>query len=176
MIRGSREIEEALLKHLGVKRNEVTKDGMFSVGEMECMARAGIEEVHFLSFNPTDKKTALTYLDQQGKMHRVSKGPPYLVGILITYKIGYLLAEFESGNTAHSLRILQVETGKLILLGLAGSEQIEKIGKQPIQNDYGNVNYAYGAAVKPYIKWPASMATSFTYRGSMGYVPAIRCP
>ncbi|KAK9115209.1 hypothetical protein Syun_022006 [Stephania yunnanensis] len=60
MIRGSREIEEALLKHLGVKRNEVTKDGLFSVGEMECMARAGIEEVHFLSFNPTDKKTALT--------------------------------------------------------------------------------------------------------------------
>ncbi|RWV94642.1 hypothetical protein GW17_00042797 [Ensete ventricosum] len=38
MIRGSREIEDALLKHLGVKRNEVTKDGMFSVGEMECMA------------------------------------------------------------------------------------------------------------------------------------------
>ncbi|GMP90803.1 hypothetical protein CsSME_00041772 [Camellia sinensis var. sinensis] len=37
MIRGSREIEDALLKHLGVKRNEVTKDGMFSVGEMECM-------------------------------------------------------------------------------------------------------------------------------------------
>ncbi|KAK6141477.1 hypothetical protein DH2020_024775 [Rehmannia glutinosa] len=29
MIRGSREIEEALLKHLGVKRNEVTKDGLF---------------------------------------------------------------------------------------------------------------------------------------------------
>ena len=37
MIRGSREIEETLLKHLGVKRNEVTKDGLFSVGEMECM-------------------------------------------------------------------------------------------------------------------------------------------
>ncbi|PNX87632.1 NADH dehydrogenase, partial [Trifolium pratense] len=37
MIRGSREIEEALLKHLGVKRNEVTQDGFFSVGEMECM-------------------------------------------------------------------------------------------------------------------------------------------
>ncbi|KMZ61130.1 NADH-quinone oxidoreductase, subunit E [Zostera marina] len=37
MIRGSREIEEALLKHLGVKRNEVTGDGIFSVGEMECM-------------------------------------------------------------------------------------------------------------------------------------------
>uniref|UniRef100_A0A6N2LC91 Uncharacterized protein n=1 Tax=Salix viminalis TaxID=40686 RepID=A0A6N2LC91_SALVM len=25
------------MKHLGVKRNEVTKDGLFSVGEMECM-------------------------------------------------------------------------------------------------------------------------------------------
>ncbi|KAK2997258.1 hypothetical protein RJ639_025906 [Escallonia herrerae] len=39
MIRGSRDIEDALLKHLGVKRNEVTKDGLFSVGEMECMVR-----------------------------------------------------------------------------------------------------------------------------------------
>ncbi|XVE73022.1 hypothetical protein DITRI_Ditri11bG0084700 [Diplodiscus trichospermus] len=37
MIRGSRGIEKALLEHLGVKRNEVTKDGLFSVGEMECM-------------------------------------------------------------------------------------------------------------------------------------------
>jgi len=37
MIRGSCDIEGAILKHLGVKRNEVTKDGMFSVGEMECM-------------------------------------------------------------------------------------------------------------------------------------------
>ncbi|KAL6505177.1 hypothetical protein OROGR_024994 [Orobanche gracilis] len=37
MIRGSREIEEALLNHLRVKRNEVSKDGLFSVGEMECM-------------------------------------------------------------------------------------------------------------------------------------------
>ncbi|KAL8530416.1 hypothetical protein ACS0TY_007447 [Phlomoides rotata] len=37
MIRGSRDIEAALLEHLGVKRNEVTKDGLFSVGEMECM-------------------------------------------------------------------------------------------------------------------------------------------
>ncbi|KAK9115210.1 hypothetical protein Syun_022007 [Stephania yunnanensis] len=48
--------------------------------------------------------------------------------------MGYLLAEFELGNTAHSLRILQVETGKLILLGLAGSEQIEKTGKQLCDN------------------------------------------
>lgn len=39
-------------------------------------ARAGIQEVHFLPFNPTDKRTALTYIDNQGKMHRVSKGAP----------------------------------------------------------------------------------------------------
>nr|CAD1835069.1 unnamed protein product [Ananas comosus var. bracteatus] len=39
-------------------------------------ARAGIQEVHFLPFNPTDKRTALTYLDSTGKMHRVSKGAP----------------------------------------------------------------------------------------------------
>ncbi|KAK9107225.1 hypothetical protein Syun_023236 [Stephania yunnanensis] len=162
MILGSRDIEEALLKHLGVKRNEVTKDGLFSVGEMECMARAGIEEVHFLLFNPTDKKTALTYLDQQGGNSAHEHGEQQESLCLHLYK-------FELGNTAHSLRILQVETGKLILLGLAGSEQIEKTGKQlcdnslfamTIQNEYGNVNSTYGAAVKPYIKWPASMATS----------------
>lgn len=41
-----------------------------------CKARAGIKEVHFLPFNPTDKRTALTYLDAAGKMHRVSKGAP----------------------------------------------------------------------------------------------------
>ncbi|CAK7322891.1 unnamed protein product [Dovyalis caffra] len=39
-------------------------------------ARAGIQEVHFLPFNPTDKRTALTYIDAGGKMHRVSKGAP----------------------------------------------------------------------------------------------------
>ncbi|XP_061952335.1 ATPase 11, plasma membrane-type [Populus nigra] len=39
-------------------------------------ARAGIQEVHFLPFNPTDKRTALTYIDSGGIMHRVSKGAP----------------------------------------------------------------------------------------------------
>ncbi|CAO2816252.1 unnamed protein product [Amaranthus hypochondriacus] len=39
-------------------------------------ARAGIQEVHFLPFNPNDKRTALTYIDSDGKMHRVSKGAP----------------------------------------------------------------------------------------------------
>ncbi|XP_073150019.1 plasma membrane ATPase 1-like [Henckelia pumila] len=39
-------------------------------------ARAGIQEVHFLPFNPTDKRTALTYFDSEGNWHRVSKGAP----------------------------------------------------------------------------------------------------
>ncbi|MCL7032954.1 hypothetical protein MKW94_007802 [Papaver nudicaule] len=39
-------------------------------------AQAGIKEIHFLPFNPTDKRTALTYTDKVGKMHRVSKGAP----------------------------------------------------------------------------------------------------
>ena len=34
MIRGSREIEESLLKHLGFKHNKVTKDGLCSVREV----------------------------------------------------------------------------------------------------------------------------------------------
>ncbi|XP_020102926.1 plasma membrane ATPase-like [Ananas comosus] len=39
-------------------------------------ARAGIREVHFLPFNPVDKRTALTYIDADGTWHRVSKGAP----------------------------------------------------------------------------------------------------
>ncbi|CAL4912383.1 unnamed protein product [Urochloa decumbens] len=40
-------------------------------------AREGIEEVHFLPFNPVDKRTALTYIDlADGTWHRVSKGAP----------------------------------------------------------------------------------------------------
>ncbi|GKV07747.1 hypothetical protein SLEP1_g19476 [Rubroshorea leprosula] len=39
-------------------------------------ARAGIREVHFLPFNPVDKRTALTYVDSNGNWHRASKGAP----------------------------------------------------------------------------------------------------
>ncbi|XP_010111939.2 plasma membrane ATPase 4 [Morus notabilis] len=39
-------------------------------------ARAGIREVHFLPFNPVDKRTALTYIDSEGSWHRASKGAP----------------------------------------------------------------------------------------------------
>lgn len=39
-------------------------------------ARAGIREIHFLPFNPVDKRTALTYIDANGNWHRASKGAP----------------------------------------------------------------------------------------------------
>nr|BAM20989.1 plasma membrane H+-ATPase [Marchantia polymorpha] len=39
-------------------------------------ARAGIQEIHFLPFNPVDKRTAITYIDADGKWHRASKGAP----------------------------------------------------------------------------------------------------
>ncbi|CAH9090111.1 unnamed protein product [Cuscuta europaea] len=39
-------------------------------------ARAGIREIHFLPFNPVEKRTALTYIDSNGNWHRVSKGAP----------------------------------------------------------------------------------------------------
>uniref|UniRef100_A0A453IYC5 Plasma membrane ATPase n=3 Tax=Aegilops tauschii subsp. strangulata TaxID=200361 RepID=A0A453IYC5_AEGTS len=39
-------------------------------------ARANITEVHFLPFNPVDKRTAITYIDSGGNWFRVSKGAP----------------------------------------------------------------------------------------------------
>jgi len=39
-------------------------------------ARAGITEVHFLPFNPVEKRTAITYIDTNGEWHRCSKGAP----------------------------------------------------------------------------------------------------
>ncbi|KAJ1698496.1 hypothetical protein LUZ63_007008 [Rhynchospora breviuscula] len=39
-------------------------------------ARAGIQEVHFLPFNPVEKRTAMTYIDSDGNWHRASKGAP----------------------------------------------------------------------------------------------------
>ncbi|KAK4748279.1 hypothetical protein SAY87_014865 [Trapa incisa] len=39
-------------------------------------ARAGITEMHFLPFNPVEKRTAITYVDSDGNWHRVSKGAP----------------------------------------------------------------------------------------------------
>ncbi|EOY27420.1 Autoinhibited H(+)-ATPase isoform 1 [Theobroma cacao] len=39
-------------------------------------ARANIKEVHFLPFNPVEKRTAITYIDPDGNWYRASKGAP----------------------------------------------------------------------------------------------------
>ncbi|XP_017219110.1 ATPase 9, plasma membrane-type isoform X2 [Daucus carota subsp. sativus] len=39
-------------------------------------ARAGITEIHFLPFNPVEKRTAITYYDSAGNWFRISKGAP----------------------------------------------------------------------------------------------------
>ncbi|KAK4404231.1 ATPase 8, plasma membrane-type [Sesamum angolense] len=49
-------------------------------------ARAGIIEVHFLPFNPVDKRTAITYYDSNGNWHRCSKGAPEQIIELCGFK------------------------------------------------------------------------------------------
>ncbi|KAJ4731854.1 Plasma membrane ATPase [Rhynchospora pubera] len=39
-------------------------------------ARDNITEIHFLPFNPVDKRTAITYIDSEGNWFRASKGAP----------------------------------------------------------------------------------------------------
>ncbi|CAN1343998.1 Plasma membrane ATPase 4 [Linum perenne] len=50
--------------------------GSHRLSQQGAKARAGIQEVHFLPFNPVDKRTAITYIDGQGNWHRASKGAP----------------------------------------------------------------------------------------------------
>jgi H+-transporting ATPase len=61
-------------------------------------ARANITEVHFLPFNPVDKRTAITYIDSaDGKWYRASKGAPEQV----------LLCSFCIWNFQHILPAVQ---------------------------------------------------------------------
>ncbi|KAI3445301.1 hypothetical protein Pfo_001966 [Paulownia fortunei] len=46
------------------------------VGMLETSRRAGIQEMHFLPFNPTNKCTTLVYKDDECKKHQVSKRAP----------------------------------------------------------------------------------------------------
>ncbi|KAK0598062.1 hypothetical protein LWI29_031203 [Acer saccharum] len=39
-------------------------------------ARTNIKEVHFLTFNSVDKRTAITYIDSDGNWYRASKRAP----------------------------------------------------------------------------------------------------
>ncbi|CAI0438752.1 unnamed protein product [Linum tenue] len=50
--------------------------GSHRLSQQGAQARAGVREVHFLPFNPVDKRTALTYVDLDDNWHRASKGAP----------------------------------------------------------------------------------------------------
>ena len=54
----------------------------------DLQARSGITEIHFLPFNPVEKRTAITYIDSDGNWHRVSKGAPeQVMNVLLAYTI-----------------------------------------------------------------------------------------
>ncbi|XP_071726822.1 ATPase 8, plasma membrane-type-like [Rutidosis leptorrhynchoides] len=49
-------------------------------------ARYGIKEVHFFPFNPVDKRTIITYIDDCGNWHRSCKGAPEQIIELCDFK------------------------------------------------------------------------------------------
>lgn len=57
-------------------------------------ARAGVREIHFLPFNPVDKRTALTYIDSNGDWHRASKGAPEQVSNFLYLELVQMLVSF----------------------------------------------------------------------------------
>lgn len=52
--------------------NQVAIDGAI----VSMLAVPKKARVHFLLFNPTEKRAEITYVDGAGIMHRVSKGAP----------------------------------------------------------------------------------------------------
>lgn len=62
--------------------------------DLYMQARAGITEIHFLPFNPTEKRTALTYVDNTGKWYRASKGAPEQVHFHFRTICFYRLGKF----------------------------------------------------------------------------------
>ncbi|KAI9089547.1 hypothetical protein K1719_029152 [Acacia pycnantha] len=77
-------------------------------------ARDGITEVHFLPFNPVDKRTAITYIDSAGNWHRVSKGAPEQIVELsnlredIKKKVHSIIDKF-ADRGLHSLAVARQE-------------------------------------------------------------------
>lgn len=86
-------------------------------------ARAGIREVHFLPFNPVDKRTALTYIDSNGNWHRASKGAPEQILALCNSKE-------DVRKKVHGVIDKFAERG-LRSLGVAGQEVPEQTKESP---------------------------------------------
>lgn len=73
MLRGAEGLKEACHKHLGVGDKEVTKDGLFSIEEVECLGacvNAPVVQINDDLFEDLDAPALLAILDQckAGKM------------------------------------------------------------------------------------------------------------
>ncbi|GKV09675.1 hypothetical protein SLEP1_g21137 [Rubroshorea leprosula] len=86
-------------------------------------ARANIREVHFLPFNPVDKRTAITYIDFNGNWYRASKGAPEQILNLCKEKN-------EIAGKVHTIIDKFAERG-LRSLGVAFQEVPEKTKDSP---------------------------------------------
>ncbi|CAL5328676.1 unnamed protein product [Camellia sinensis] len=86
-------------------------------------ARAGIREVHFLPFNPVDKRITLTYIDASGNWHRASKGAPEQILALCNCKE-------DVRKKVHSVIEKFAERG-LRSLAIARQEVLEKTKDSP---------------------------------------------
>ncbi|KAK9281827.1 hypothetical protein L1049_004733 [Liquidambar formosana] len=86
-------------------------------------ARANIQEVHFLPFNPVDKRTAITYIDSDGNWYRASKGAPEQILNLCREKE-------EIAGKVHTIIDKFAERG-LRSLGVAYQEVPEKSKESP---------------------------------------------
>ncbi|KAL7114272.1 hypothetical protein ACP275_04G110300 [Erythranthe tilingii] len=77
----SKDIDEDFVLLMGARASRVENQDAIDTCIVSMLsdakeARAGITEVHFLPFNPVEKRTAITYIDSNGNWHRASKGAP----------------------------------------------------------------------------------------------------
>ncbi|KAK6264369.1 hypothetical protein QUC31_012508 [Theobroma cacao] len=86
-------------------------------------ARANIKEVHFLPFNPVEKRTAITYIDPDGNWYRASKGAPEQILSLCREKN-------EIAGKVHAIIDKFAERG-LRALGVAFQEVPERTKESP---------------------------------------------
>ena len=99
--------------------------GMLAAPKKAC---DGIQAVHFLPFNPKDKRTALTYIDRNGKMQIAGKGAPEQILDFAHNKLdnecrihAVIEKTAEQGLRSLSVAYQEVPEGKRVLGGCGNS-------------------------------------------------------
>ncbi|GJN30490.1 hypothetical protein PR202_gb18799 [Eleusine coracana subsp. coracana] len=77
----SKEMDKEMIILLAARASRVENQDAIDMAVINMLAdpkeaRNNITEIHFLPFNPTDKRTAISYIDSNGNWFRVSKGAP----------------------------------------------------------------------------------------------------